>query len=64
MVIKMVKGMMRKLALGTVIEVRKWKKAADVNLEGNKADEKADENVVKMPRTESSMRNKYQPKNC
>ena len=36
-----------KLALGTVIEVRKWKKAADVNLEGNKADEKADENVVK-----------------
>ena len=49
MVIKMVKGMMRK-ALGTVIEVRKWKKAADVNLEGNKADEKVDENVVKMPK--------------
>eukprot|EP00944_MAST-04C_sp_MAST-4C-sp1_P003851 g3851.t1 len=50
-----------KLALGTVIEVRKWKKAADVNLEGNKADEKADENVVKNAK-ESSMRNKYQPK--
>ena len=41
--------------------MRKWKKAADANLEGNKADEKADENVVKNAK-ESSMRKKYQPK--
>ena len=34
------KGDDGKLALGTVIEVRKWKSAHDTNLEGNKADEK------------------------
>ncbi len=49
-------------ALGTVIEVRKWKKPQDSNLEGNKADEKADETVIKNVKENTMKNKKYEPK--
>ena len=56
------KGDDGKLALGTVIEVRKWKSAHDSNLEGNKADERADENVIKNVKENAMKNKKYEPK--